>query len=145
MLKNKALYNLEREIDWLEAKTTYRRLQKIGIHDGQPAILAYIYMHKGCNQYAIAKYLGVSRATIGLSIKRMEKSGLVEVVASETDTRAKQLKVTKRGIKSLVASDMVLDDYISKKYDAFDEEEIHTYIAMLERIKANLTKLYHEE
>lgn len=145
MLENKKLYSLEQEIEWLEAKVKYKRLKNILMHNGQPEILAYIYMHKHCNQYEIAKYLGVSRATIGVSIKRLHKQGFVEVLASEQDARATSLEITKKGIKALVNSDMVLDEYISKKYQQFNAVELEQYIAMLQKIKANLTKIYKEQ
>lgn len=145
MLKNKELYKLEQEINWLEKKVKYKRLQGIEIHEGQPEILAYIYMHKGCSQYEIAKYLGLSRASIGVSIKRLCKNELIEVLPNEKDARVTSLQATKKGIKILVQSDIVLDEYISKKYESFNEDELNTYIKMLEKTRHNLTKIYKEE
>ncbi|MDF9825335.1 DNA-binding MarR family transcriptional regulator [Breznakia sp. PF5-3] len=144
MLKNKELYNLEQEIEWLEKKVKYIQLNRIEIHDGQPEILAYIYMHKNCNQYEIAKYLGLSRASIGVSIKRLQKAGFVDVLSNEQDARATCLQITKKGIKTLVQSDIVLDEYISKKYDGFSDEELVAYIKMLEKVKRNLKKTYKD-
>lgn len=144
MLKNKELYNLEQEIEWLESKSKYKQLSSIEMHEGQPEILAYIYMNENCNQYEIAKHLGVSRATIGVSIKRLQKGGFIEVSPSKTDARSTSLKVSKKGVKTLVRSDMILDEYITKKYEGFSQSELESYIKMLEKIRKNLALFYKE-
>ncbi len=144
MLKNKEIYSIEKELDWLQDKNIYKDLKRIGMHNGQPAILAYIYMHQNCTQYEIAKYLGLSRASIGVSIKRMAASGYLEVQPSQIDKRSTELTITKEGIKTLVKSDMIIDDYISKKYAGFNETELTNYIKYLNKIKKNLTKIYRD-
>ena len=142
MLRNKEIYQLEQELEWLEEKTKYKCLNKIQTHKGQPEILAYIYMNKNCKQYEVAKYLGVSRASIGISVKRMEKQGVIDVIPSEEDGRATMLRITKKGVKLLVQSDMVMDEYITKKYEGFSEEELEQYIQLQKKIKHNLSSLY---
>ncbi|MDQ0362974.1 MarR family winged helix-turn-helix transcriptional regulator [Breznakia pachnodae] len=145
MLRNKEIYQLEQQLDWLEEKLKYKRLNKIEMHKGQPEILAYIYMHKDCKQYEIAKYLGISRASIGVSVKRMEKQGFIEVVPNKEDARATMLQITKKGVKLLVQSDMVMDEYITKKYDGFSDDEIDQYIRLQTKIKNNLSSLYKKD
>lgn len=141
---NKKIYDCESEVKWLEEKSIYKKLAKLNMHDGQPAILAYIYMHKNCTQYEIARYLGLSRPSIGVSVKRMEKQGFVTITPNEKDKRSTCLNITPLGVKTLVASDKILNDYISSKYEGFSEEELKVYLALLNKIKNNLTKVYRE-
>lgn len=141
---NKEIYDTELELKWLEEKNIYKKLHKLNMHDGQPAILAYIYMHKNCTQYEIARYLGLSRPSIGVSVKRMEKQGFLTISPSETDKRSTCLNITKLGIKTLVESDRILNEYISKKYAGFSEEELSTYLKLLNKIKQNASKIYCE-
>ncbi|MDH6367699.1 MULTISPECIES: MarR family transcriptional regulator [Breznakia] len=145
MLKNKELFNLEQQMDWLENKLKYQRLQKCDLHQGQPEILAYIYLHENCKQLDIAKYLGISRATVGVSIRRLAKQGLVEVHAHENDARATSLTITKQGTKQLVQSDMILDEFITKKYNNFTDEEMDAYIHLTKKIVNNLKRVYKED
>jgi len=145
MLRNKEIYQLEQQLEWLEEKLKYARLHKIHIHKGQPEILAYIYMHKDCKQYDIAKYLGISRASVGVSVKRMAKQGYLEVIPSDKDSRATMLQITQKGIKLLVQSDMVMDEYITKKYAGLSDEEVDLYIQLQTKIKKNLSLLYKED
>lgn len=145
MIKNKDLFNLEKQLEWLDAKNKYKLLQKTSIHEGQPDILAYIYMHKDCTQYEIARYLGLSRASVNTSVKRMQKSGYVSVEVSETSKRSTCVNITGEGTKVLVRSDMILNEYISKKYDGLNEIEVENYIKTLRKIEKNLTKIYKED
>ncbi|MFV0382191.1 MAG: MarR family winged helix-turn-helix transcriptional regulator [Breznakia sp.] len=145
MQKNKKLYTLEKELRWLEEKVLYKRLQAIQIHEGQPSIMAYVYLHAGCNQYEIAQHLGLSRASVGVSIKRLVKSEFVEIRRNENDKRATSLHLTSLGTKTLVKSDMVLDSYISEKYRFFTQEELSNYIVLYEKMKTNLKHMYQEE
>lgn len=144
MLQNKEIFNLEKKIEWLETKTKYKTLSQIHIHDGQPDILAYIYMHPDCTQYEIARYLGLSRASIGISIKRMQKSGYIEVKANESNKRSTCVRITKEGTRILVKSDMVLDEYISKKFEGFSEKELEAYVILQKKVLRNLSKIYKD-
>ncbi len=142
MLKNKEIFSLEKEIKWLEEKAKYNTLKALGIYDGQPDILAYIYMNKNTNQYDIARYLGLSRASVGISLKRMEKSGYITVSKNEENKRSTCVSITKQGVKVLVKADMVLDEYISRKFKDFNEQEINQYIYLMKKLKRNLTDVY---
>lgn len=142
MLKNKEIFHLEKQVNWLEEKTKYKALHSIQVYDGQVDILAYIYMNKGCSQYDIAKYLGLSRASVGISLKRMQKSGFIEVKPSEESKRSTSVYISDVGVKILVKSDMILDDYISRKFDSFSEKEMEAYLILLNKIKKNLTTAY---
>lgn len=144
MANNKKIYDTELELTWLENKNVYKKLDKINMHNGQPAILAYIYMHKNCTQYEIARHLGLSRASVGVSVKRMQKHGFVEINPSEKDKRSTSLTITKLGIQTLVQSDKILNDYITKKYEGFSDEELEIYLKLLNKIKINLSKIYRE-
>lgn len=145
MFKNKELFSLEKRIKWLEEKNKYRLLKDTGIHEGQPDILAYIYMHKDCTQYDIARYLGLSRASVNVSLKRMQKSGYITIRANEESKRSSCVSITPLGTKVLVRSDMVLNEYITKKYDGISNEEINTYITVMKKIEKNLIKTYKEQ
>lgn len=142
MLKNKEIFGLEKEINWLEEKTKYNTLTALNVHDGQPDILAYIYLHRKTSQYDIARYLGLSRASVGISLKRMEKSGYIIVEKNENNKRSTCVDITEEGIKVLVKADMVLDEYISNKFKDFTNEEIDAYLLLMKKIKRNLTQAY---
>ena len=144
MNKNKELFSLEKRIKWLDEKIKYKLHQGNGIHEGQPDILMYIYRHKDCTQYDIARYLGLSRASVNVSIKRMQKNGLVMVKENENSKRSSCVSITQDGIKALVKSDKVLNAYITFKYDGISDEEMSAYFKTTKKIEANLIKIYRK-
>lgn len=144
MSRNKEIYDIEQELSWLESKCTFDALSKVDMHDGQPAILTYIYLHPNCTQYEVARYLGLSRATIGVSVKRMVKSGWIRVKDSDKDKRATCLNITKQGTRCLVKSDMIMNNLVTRKYEGFSIEELNAYMKYLKMVKKNLIKMYRE-
>lgn len=142
MLKNKDIFGIEKEVVWLESKAKYNLLKKINIYEGQPDILAYIYMHKNTTQYDIARYLGISRASVGISLKRMEKSGYIVVSKNEENKRSTCVNITDKGVKVLVKADMALNDFMNCKFDGFSDKEIEAYLILMRKLKRNLKKMY---
>lgn len=145
MAQNKELFTLEKRIKWLDEKIKYKLYKGTGIHEGQPDILIYIYMHKDCTQYDIARYLGLSRASVNVSLKRMQKNGYITISESEESKRSSCVNITQEGVKALVRSDKVMNKYITAKYFGISEEELLSYLNTMKKIEANLIKIYKKQ
>lgn len=145
MVKNKELFTLEKRIKWLDEKIKYKLYKGTGIHEGQPDILIYIYMHKDCTQYDIARYLGLSRASVNVSLKRMQKNGYITISDSEESKRSSCVNITPEGVKALVKSDKVLNKFITAKYHGISEDEMIAYLNTMKKIEANLIKIYKKQ
>jgi len=145
MTNNKELFTLEKRIKWLDEKIKYKLYKGTGIHEGQPDILIYIYMHKDCTQYDIARHLGLSRASVNVSLKRMQKNGYITITDSEESKRSSCVNITQTGVKALVKSDKVLNKFISAKYYGISEEEMLSYLNTMKKIEANLIKIYKKQ
>jgi len=70
----------------------------------QFAALDAVARQPGVDQAGLAATIGFDRATIGGVIDRLEHKGLVRRVVSAQDRRARQLHLTPRGRKLLLAS-----------------------------------------
>lgn len=70
----------------------------------QFAVLDTIAEQPGIDQASLAATIGFDRATIGGVIDRLEHKGHVRRVVSAQDRRARQLRLTPKGRKLLVAS-----------------------------------------
>lgn len=145
MSMNKQLFSLEKRIKWLDEKIKYKLYKGTGMHEGQPDILIYIYMHKDCTQYDIARYLGLSRASVNVSLKRMQKNGYITIQDSEASKRSSCVNITADGVKALVRSDKVLNSFISAKYSGISEEELTSYLNTMKKMEANLIKIYKKQ
>jgi MarR family transcriptional regulator for hemolysin len=75
-----------------------RGLRDLGISQAGWVAVAYVAKAEApLSQSELANQVGVEAATMVSTLDRLEKAGLVERVASETDRRVKHLKVTPAG------------------------------------------------
>jgi len=87
-------------------------LSKSCLYPGQPAMLGYICDHPGCSQKQIADRLGVTPASVAISLKRLESAHLITRRADTADTRCNRVYITQAGEKEL--------DYCLESLEAFD-------------------------
>ena len=75
-----------------------RGVRDLGISQAGWVAVAYVAKAEApLSQSELASQVGVEAATMVSTLDRLEKAGLVERVASETDRRVKHLKVTPAG------------------------------------------------
>ena len=74
-----------------------RRLAHLKITPGQLGLLVMISANPGINQVALARAVGVERATLGEFIDRFEREKLVERRGLIGDRRSYALHLTRRG------------------------------------------------
>lgn len=112
--------------------------ERCGLYPGQTRILHFIAEYNGSTQNELADLLGVTPPSIAVSIKRMQKAGLVEKAADDADMRINRIYVTEKGKKIHIESMsdfMMCDDRLLK---GFTPEEIERLGEYLTRIEANL-------
>ena len=63
-----------------------RTLSKYGLYPGQPPLL-----------FDLAEKLAVSKASVGVSLRRLEKAGFVKRVQDKKDTRCNRIALTPKG------------------------------------------------
>ncbi len=103
-------------------------------------ILDYLAEHGQCTQAGIAAALGVSPASVAVSVKRMHKSGLIEKIGDENDLRCNKITITDFGRSELEKVHASFDKIDKAAYDGFSETELKEFEAYVERINKNLSK-----
>ncbi len=116
----------------------FRCLKKEKIHYGQISVLLALKGNDGCNQCFLAELLEVSRASIGVSLRRMEKSGLVRRETDRKDTRYNRVYVTEEGKEVLKRAEAAVEEVSRRTLKGFSDEEISSFLSMMERMNANL-------
>jgi len=109
-----------------------------GLYPEQTRILNLIAEFNGSTQKELADLVGVSPPSMAVSIKRMQKAGLVEKAADGADMRLSRIYITEKGKKIQVESMsdfMTVDDRLVKN---FTPEEIERLDGLLARVEANL-------
>ncbi len=74
-----------------------RMLSKYGLYPGQPQMLFAIRELNSPTQNELAEKLQVSKASAGVSLKRLEAAGFVKRVRDKKDTRCVRIALTQKG------------------------------------------------
>lgn len=104
------------------------------ITPGQFGLLVKIKHNEGISQTGLAKAVGVERSTLGETIDRFEKRGLVERRRHAVDRRAYALFLTEEGEKFLQDAVPLVFDHEKKVTETFTEEERSTLLRLLCKI-----------
>lgn len=122
-----------------------KKFRENGLYFGQPPILKYLSEHDNATQQEIADFLGVSKASIAVSVKRMEETGLIMRVIDKTDARRNNLQLTEKG-KEVKA---YADDYFKKAdtatFEGFNEQELLVLGRFLKRMNENIENFAKED
>lgn len=110
-----------------------------GVYRGQPPILDFLMENGECSQKEIADFLRVSPATVAVSIKRLQKSGLVEKKTDESDLRYNKIRLTEKGYDADKQARRIFNDRDKRMFKGFSDEEILTFSSYLDRMIENLT------
>lgn len=145
-MSNKAkLMELSKSIQGLNRTCSNEMLKGEGIHFGQPPIFHALMEKDEQSQCDIAAAIGVSRASVGVSLRRMEKAGIVKRVINQKDSRYNLVSLTDKGRAMAQRSDDIMLGLSAKKLEGFTEEEATTLVSLLERVEANLKNLQEQQ
>ena len=120
-------------------------LSKYGLHYMQPRILGTILYRDGATQKELADEMNTSPAAMSASVKRLQKAGLIEKIADESDCRINKIRLTEKGLQ--IHND-TFDKMLAidrKMLDGFSEEEISTLFSYLDRVQNNIDQMRGRE
>lgn len=118
----------------------FKCFQKMGLHPGQLPVLKTVYEKEGISLRELADVLHVKPPTVTVTVKRLEKTGLVYKQADQEDLRVNRIFLTEKG-KGITKEISVLLDKNEKILTAgFSREEKETLYSYFERMIENLAK-----
>lgn len=138
------LMQLDREIGHLQKRCTFAMLEDHKVHFGQLPILWALEEMGPCKQHEIAARMHNRPATVTVSLKRMEQSGLIKRQADPADARSKVIVLTEAGIQAAQECKVVLERILAHKYKGFSKQEITCLASFSSRIRENLISLQKE-
>jgi len=144
MNNKEKLLALSKSISGLNRTCSNELLKGEAIHFGQPPIFHALMEKDEQSQCDIAAAIGVSRASVGVSLRRMEKAGIVKRVINQKDSRYNLVSLTEKGRIMAQRSEDIMLSLSAKKLEGFTEEEADLLISMLERVEANMLALQNE-
>lgn len=139
MLDLKELSHSFIRLECVKRFTMHNMLKDSGVYFGQPPILDFLEKNGVCTQNELAKALEVSPASIAVSIKRMQKNGIVEKIADDNDLRCNRISLTEKGRELTREMHRKFDQIDKIMFTDFDENELATLKEYLDRIYNNLS------
>lgn len=115
-------------------------LEGTGIHRAQHRLLMTLACDRCRSQVELARRLEVSPATIAVSLKSLEKAGLIRKQMHQEDNRAKFVELTEAGRKIVEDSRDFFDMLDQQMYQGFTREERKQLSYFLERMYENMQK-----
>ena len=117
-----------------------KMVQPYEVSVGQTPLLYVLNRKEGGNQAELAKILGVKPSSLTSMLNRMEKAGLLERRASDTDQRAHNVYLTHKG-KRVSRKLSAITRFINERTLAgFRGEEKLLLLRLLEHMMSNMKR-----
>ncbi|MBR6683546.1 MAG: MarR family transcriptional regulator [Firmicutes bacterium] len=124
-------------VDWFVNETK--------LHKSQHRLLMNLArLGNNVSQRDLAETLNITPAAVAVTLKKLEKNGLVGRKMAEKDNRYNEVILTEKGKKIVKESYKVFKYADEKMFDGFSKEELDAFEGYLNRIKDNLSKKMEE-
>jgi len=119
-------------------------LEETGVYQAQHRLLMEISRNPNVSQKEIAGIMGISPATIAVSLKKLEKGNYINKEMDEGDNRLNQITITEKGRKVVEQSKQIFESTERKVLEGFTEDEKFALLHLLQKLNANLDKMEEE-
>jgi DNA-binding MarR family transcriptional regulator len=113
-------------------------LSAIGLHVGQEMIIDALWSTDAMSQSDLAKTIGVRKATVTISLKPLERDGLVERERDTVDHRVIQVRLTPKGREIGVEIRRAWTTLDVQTTNGLTDAELASLEVLLEKIQSNL-------
>jgi DNA-binding MarR family transcriptional regulator len=113
------------------------RLAPLGLGSGQFPLLSILFMRDGLSQEQIAARLGIDKAAVAKSVRRLVEEGYAERSGDEADGRVKRVRLTAKARKAKRALDAIEAEWRTSLLTGFDDAEADKLRGYLKRIAEN--------
>ena len=121
------------------------QLAEVGLYRGQPPILMLLYKNDGMSQKEMARALNLSPATMTVTLKRMEKAGLVLREMDEHDQRILRVHLSEKGREMCETGESRIGVVTAELLEGFTLEEQQQFNEYLGRIARNMERVVEKE
>lgn len=112
--------------------------KKYNLYVGQTEILFLLDEKSGRSQKELANELGVSKATVGVSLRRMELAGLVNRITDLRDARCIRVSLTDKGIDICNQCKDAYKEIYSSMFGALNDKKRQETYEVLGKISKGL-------
>ena len=131
---------------FMEARRMHRRAigkfaAELGLHHSQHRMLMHLAHNDVIrSQKQLAEHFGVSPAAVATTLKKLEAEGYIEraKAADGLDCRNNEIIITELGRRVATETEKYFKSVDCRAIDGFSEEEIATFVSLLDRMCKNL-------
>ena len=125
--------------DRLHRAAVEAQVDKLGIHRSQHIVLMNVSHQEGeVNQTAIAESLDISPAAVTVTLKKLERSGLIERKPDAKDARSKTIVLTEAGRSTVRQTHEMFTEVDRAMCAGISEEELDMLCRVLTKMIGNL-------
>lgn len=118
----------------LFSKTLRMHLEPLGIVPGQFGVLLVLWEKEGVTQKELLEHLDVEQATLGNTLTRMQRDGLIRRTKHEADGRAQQIWLTSKAKQVREAALQATLQANQCALSALDDQEVAVLLTLLKKI-----------
>ena len=118
-----------------------KTLSKYGLYPGQPQVLFAINQLGAPTQIELASQLGVTKASAGVSLRRLEAAGFVKRVRDKLDTRCVRIRLTQKGADYARWCDIDFEMIYTTMMETFNADEREGAVNTINEMNRSLTGL----
>jgi len=141
LISNKTLVHLLIGFAMKHRRIMQHYLDETGVYQAQHRLLMQISRNQNVSQKDIAESMGISAATIAVSLKKLEKGGYINKAMDEGDNRFNQITLTEKGKQVVEQSIEIFEATDRKVFEGFSEDEKATLAALLQKLDDNLVRM----
>lgn len=116
------------------------RARQIGVTRPQWQVLSLLSRHAGINQGGLADILEVEPITLGRMIDRLQESQMVERRPDPADRRAWRLHLTPKGEEQIERLKPFANETVELTLEGLSPADRDQLMAMLDRMRGNLSR-----
>ncbi|SRR6056297_2621366 len=113
----------------------------LGLHRGQPGILALLWENDGLKQKEIAKHRNLKPATVTRMLQRMEKRGFIYREQDESDLRVSRIYIAQHGREVKEELEEKMQQLEEETFDKFTDAELALMRKFLLMMEENLKSI----
>lgn len=117
-----------------------RTLSKYGLYPGQPQLLFAVRALGTPTQNELAEHLSISKASVGVSLRRLESAGFVKRVRDKKDTRCIRIILTQKGQEYARWCEIDFEVFFTTLLEDFTGDERTYVLSMLGRMNKSMGK-----
>jgi len=129
----------------MQYNCTKKEFERRGIVRASHPPILFMLRHwtegMAASQKEIADRLGISTPTVAISIKRMEKAGLIHKVPDESDLRRNLITLTEDGKRQVDEAQDAFEETYAKMFHGFSPEDCEQLKTYFLRIISNLESM----